>query len=1063
VEQLTSFTLNTLLNDVLGYDTRSSTTNYRDVNYQFESDVAHLYRTARRIKGFRGVYIFKTSSDKQVSLPERSAICFAEANTIEEARDIHQKIWNLGLSPFLVILLPSHVRVYTARDFDIKKDKFLLEESLNVDTDVLRKALFDFSAISVDSGIIWKSDKAKKIESNRKVDTRLLRNLARLAQILVDEYTLEQKTAHALIGKYVYLKYLNDRRILSEEWLKEQNIEQDKIFGRQATKEEFVKLSNVLDKQFNGNIFPFELNHLNDEQVNLVASVFEGDEPASAKNIQSRLDFEDFKAYNFEYIPTETLSFIYELFLKAQNRNSQTGAYYTPEWLADYVLSEVNSFKPLKRGMKILDPSCGSGVFLVLAYQRLIEEELQNRLLNNLSPEELSDILSKSIYGVEIEPDACRVAELSLILTLLNYVEPPELHKNKEFRFPRLSNNNIFNNDFFDDESKFWVDSMKFDWIIGNPPWKKLEEKDEQTNPNVFEWIGKNKNKKPVSQMKIEEAFSWRVAEKLHDQGVIGIVHHATSLFNVANTTQKYRKAFFKEFEVLRVTNFANFRQFLFKGIQIPSQKGKKNPTSPAATLVYRLYSSDEPKKYITHYGPFADTQIQNASDDLWSITINEQEITTISPDEAELGLFQTWKFALWGSQRDRQAISYLKKLFNQDLLAYCKSKFWTGPAEGSQLRDIRELPESRHFELHKIDWLEGMKILNSDALENEKKLLSIPENALERIDSSNAYLRVRGGNQGLNLTLAPHIFISSHWGHIIYSDIDFVMPPRQIGIATSMQPDEDEIYMKALAIYLNSSLVTYFVFFNSPEWGTYRVGSRKVVLKEIKKIPVPRFTSEQAQSLAKFHDELLDREKNQPFLSSEIYGEAYHKTWDELDIKINQILNIPNKMLMIARDFINTRLPLDEGLESRQTVTRSPNEKLLFEYAKTFRDELDGFSGGKRQHLVTISQAPNFTECLVEIKPSKVPHEPIIKTARGNELEAFTKLRDSLRTQHSQKVYVQRSLRVFDGPSVYIYKPSRIIDWTRTQALNDATDLIGEILESEEEPRQDDLKEVVA
>ena len=49
------------------------------------------------------------------------------------------------------------------------------------------------------------------------------------------------------------------------------------------------------------------------------------------------------------------------------------GAVYTPEILADYLLSEVNAVKPLTQETKILDPACGSGVFLVLAFRRLIE------------------------------------------------------------------------------------------------------------------------------------------------------------------------------------------------------------------------------------------------------------------------------------------------------------------------------------------------------------------------------------------------------------------------------------------------------------------------------------------------------------------------------------------------------------------------------------------------------------------------------------------------------------------------------------------------------------------
>ena len=49
---------------------------------------------------------------------------------------------------------------------------------------------------------------------------------------------------------------------------------------------------------------------------------------------------------------------------------------------------------------------------------------------------------------------------------------------------------------------------------------------------------------------------------------------------------------------------------------------------------------------------------------------------------------------------------------------------------------------------------------------------------------------------------------------------------------------------------------------------------------------------------------------------------------------------------------------------------------------------------------------------------------------------------------QHSQWAYVMRSVRFFDGPRVHIIKAARLLDWTQTQAVQDASDLISEVLE---------------
>ena len=89
----------------------------------------------------------------------------------------------------------------------------------------------------------------------------------------------------------------------------------------------------------------------------------------------------------FAHIPVETLSCVYELFLHdaqedgASSRGKTLGAYFTPLPLADYVLTELESRRPLQpdakapNAMKVLDPACGSGAFLVQCYRRLIEKQ----------------------------------------------------------------------------------------------------------------------------------------------------------------------------------------------------------------------------------------------------------------------------------------------------------------------------------------------------------------------------------------------------------------------------------------------------------------------------------------------------------------------------------------------------------------------------------------------------------------------------------------------------------------------------------------------------------------
>ena len=216
---------------------------------------------------------------------------------------------------------------------------------------------------------------------------------------MVKRERITRTNSHALIGKYVYLRYLRDRNILSDRKLKQWNIDLSSVFGRTATVSGFEKLVGKIDQWLNGSIFPVpnkgDLSP-KDKHIQKVASVFLGDDPISG---QMHLDF---KAYNFEHIPIETLSVVYQQFLHAEKRGPSQGAYYTPVYLVNFMLDELDSKKMLKKGMKVFDPACGSGAFIVQCFRRLIERELSTANRSKLKPSELKNLLVEHIFGIDM-------------------------------------------------------------------------------------------------------------------------------------------------------------------------------------------------------------------------------------------------------------------------------------------------------------------------------------------------------------------------------------------------------------------------------------------------------------------------------------------------------------------------------------------------------------------------------------------------------------------------------------------------------------------------------------
>ncbi|GAB5492411.1 MAG: hypothetical protein Phog2KO_26260 [Phototrophicaceae bacterium] len=133
------------------------------------------------------------------------------------------------------------------------------------------------------------------------------------------------------------------------------------------------------------------------------------------------------------------------------------GEYYTPNWLANFVLNRVDY-----SGKKtLLDPACGSGTFLTLAYHRLLEQDV-------------SEPLSK-IAGIDVNPLACLSAKANLVLNIRNFEE--------ETILPIYCADTLLNP----------PDIGEFDLIIGNPPWvnwETLPEDYRQETKSLWEHYG---------------------------------------------------------------------------------------------------------------------------------------------------------------------------------------------------------------------------------------------------------------------------------------------------------------------------------------------------------------------------------------------------------------------------------------------------------------------------------------------------------------------------------------------------------------------------------------------
>ncbi len=1001
---------------------------------------SHLFQRATQKCQLKGIYALKdTGSEKDPSIVPLVYICQGDGTTLPH--EIHRLAWNQNVVPFILVASRDVVRLYSGFNYgaatpgtdpDAGREGVL---SGAVAYKHVAEQLSSLRAEGIDRGEVWRTWE-RKIDPRGRVDWRLLGNLSKLG-VWLRSQGLQKNMAHALIGKYVYLKYLRDRGILSLLKFEEWGLDPDTVFSRRATITGLRSVIRRLEDWLNGSVFPIKLAGTrapSPKHIERVAGAFMGDDPITG---QLHLDFQP---YDFSHIPIETLSVIYEQFLHAEGRGKDAGAYYTPVPIVNFMLQELEDRLPLRPGMKVLDGSCGSGAFLVQCYRRLIERRVRETG-DELKPGELRQLLTESIFGVDRDKDACRVAELSLVLTLLDYIDPPDLRKNPSFKIPKLHNSNIFRSDFFSPKCPIRTgnESDRFDWVVGNPPWVEVkrppddepEKEKEDLDRYVRRWIVRKADSHPTGGNQAAHAFVWRLGELLREDGCAALLLPAKILFSYE--AQRFRQALFKRFHVWSVANFSNLTEVLFAG----------RSRVPAAAFYFSLHGVDEPQDtYI--YSPFVANQEANrpvdpnTRKDTWNIVINAGEIRRIGAADSARGDLLTWKVAMWGSPRDERLIRSVRNRF--PALSTLRD-IGVEIQEGVQLR-----PEgTKDTEL--VQDLVDRKVIRKKALRGRGRIFVFPKEAIGTIDRRNAYLRTRGGRKGLLVNHPPHVIVDESRRFAVYSDDFLVVPPNWVGISGKKH---HRSLLKALSLFLASDFATYYQFFTSPAWGVKR---ELATIRSLKEMPIPFVGMSETDlvSWVELHSHAIREWKPHRTLFDDV-DEGSGMSPSEIDSKLNQLtysaLGLTPQEICLVADLARVRIELDEGKLDPAAVG-CPEETELRFYAHALAGELDAFLGDPdRTHAVRILH--DGVSGMVEtwIAPRSADHASLsIETADRLTAESLSKLRELTRHEVSQWVYFDRKLIVLEGERTMLLKPLQRFHWTPAQALNDADSIIGETI----------------
>lgn len=280
--------------------------------------------------------------------------------------------------------------------------------------------------------------------------------------------------------------------------------------------------------------------------------------------------------YDFSAIEVDVLGNIYEEYLGyilkktkkkigiAENHlhRKEMGIYYTPTFVVDYIVRNTlgETLKQMKPegvdNIKVLDMACGSGSFLLKAFNLLNSYHKGKNELDFLRKKR---ILTTNIYGVDLDPKAIEIAQLNLLIKAIVGEKRgllPKLQENLKVGNSLIADQKISDRAFnWDSEFKEIIKNGGFNVIIGNPPYirnTELSQKDKQ--------FYETKYTTAFEQYDIYILFFERALELLKQSGYLGFI--TSNKFLASNYGKILRKKFLDNFKIISFVDLSTLPVF---------------------------------------------------------------------------------------------------------------------------------------------------------------------------------------------------------------------------------------------------------------------------------------------------------------------------------------------------------------------------------------------------------------------------------------------------------------------------------------------------------------------
>lgn len=951
----------------------------------------------------------------------------------EKKRDLEileRQIWNLNQSPTIFI--------HDDNQWLIKNGFKFLESTKRLDTLTSNKNIKDFEYFELITGQSWEKYQ-KEFEQKNRVDFYLLKNIEEARKLLINSKVgnLHPKVANSLLGRVIFIRYLIDRDVE----LNKYNIKGKEDFHQiLSNHEETYNFFQQVKDDFNGNLFPLKYKiddvEINEKQkvtsnhLSIISSLLKGGKIHSDSNIEPSL----FDIYDFSIIPIEFVSNVYEKFIGI-DKQADNGAYYTPLFLVDYIQKETVSKyfldNPNEYNCKVLDPACGSGIFLVETLRQIISQYTKKHPVNiddedeyNQYKEKLKSLLQNNIFGIDKDENAISVAIFSLYITLLDNLKPKSI---VGFKFPLLENTNFFVADFFDTNNKYNTELKKhhFQFILGNPPWKtKGHPKEKQ----LFEKYIENRKKIEDSNLEIEnreiaEAFLVRVSDfNFYESALIVTSKILYKLSRKKNKKGIFRNYYLNNFKIRKVLELSSIRLQVFGSNS--KKKGQDKGTAPSAVLFYKKSKPTENKDNVIKHISLK----PNIFFDTFNLIVIEKYDIKEVAQKYFIDEDWIWKILVYGNILDYYFIKRLKDNYStigKEISDKSRFIFGQGVMEGGgDENDFSEFLGYKYINSTKKDvqqyYIKYSGIWNNPIVHRNRNPLLFDKNILLITEGINNKFRAISA-----INYEKAVFKSSLTGIRAYQSNDISI-------------------LKSFSSILNSSFFSYYIIATGSSAGIEREQAHD---EEKWKVPFNENENliKHFNIVEDFSQKIHNTTMNDDFLKKELENSI-----ESLNAEVINLFEPSNQERDLI-DYTNTvTIPLLKGKDTEKNKVISKikyKDSLLKKYCEIFIDHFGKrFNSDGNYFETEILWSDYLIMIKFKIIPEPSKEKDLIKWSKIDNKEILINLIKLGFENLSDNLFLQKDIKGFEEDYFYIAKPNQYKSWHSALAHLDLSEFINEL-----------------